>query len=141
MGLANCSFYILQYLYGKPYFSTFCFQLPGIISLSSKFIPTIMNLIKKLAEEGQNPATNNPQRNPSKDNYNAVTAGSAVSSSSSSNITSLDNGTGYTSSSKDEQVKKLILLNTNFFCWKMVVVVSAGCMMMGFLLCPQIYDL
>ncbi|XP_061372478.1 protein ROOT HAIR DEFECTIVE 3 homolog 1-like [Gastrolobium bilobum] len=76
--------------------------LPGIISLSSKFVPTIMNLIKRLAEEGQNPATNNPQRNPSINNYNAVTAGSAVSSSASSNVSSLDNGTEYASSSKDE---------------------------------------
>ncbi|KAJ1420304.1 RHD3/Sey1 [Sesbania bispinosa] len=77
--------------------------LPGIISLSSKFIPTIMNLIRKLAEEAQNPpATNNPQRNSTKNNYNAVTAGSSVSSSASSNLTSMDNGTGYGSSSKDE---------------------------------------
>ncbi|XP_027334316.1 protein ROOT HAIR DEFECTIVE 3 isoform X2 [Abrus precatorius] len=75
--------------------------LPGIISLSSKFIPTIMNLIKKLAEEGQNPATNNHQRSTSKDNYNAVTTNS-VSSSSSSNVTSLDNGTEYASPLKDE---------------------------------------
>ncbi|CAH9087364.1 unnamed protein product [Cuscuta europaea] len=27
--------------------------LPGLISLSSKFLPTVMNLLKKLAEEGQ----------------------------------------------------------------------------------------
>ncbi|TYH53414.1 hypothetical protein ES332_D09G099800v1 [Gossypium tomentosum] len=35
--------------------------LPGIISLSTKFIPTIMSLLKKLAEEGQAAANNNPQ--------------------------------------------------------------------------------
>lgn len=92
----------------------FCFQLPGMISLSSKFIPTIMNLMRKLAEEGQAPAANNPQRrrlaeerqnsaannpqrNSSENNSNAA------SSSASSNVTSLDNnGNGYTSSSKDE---------------------------------------
>ncbi|PPD79205.1 hypothetical protein GOBAR_DD23872 [Gossypium barbadense] len=36
-------------------------KLPGIISLSTKFIPTIMSLLKKLAEEGQAAANNNPQ--------------------------------------------------------------------------------
>ncbi|XP_057455236.1 protein ROOT HAIR DEFECTIVE 3-like [Lotus japonicus] len=76
--------------------------LPGIISLSTKFIPTIMNLMRKLAEEGQNPATNNPQRNPSRSNQSDGPAGSSLSSSASSNVTSLDNGTGYASSSKDE---------------------------------------
>ncbi|KAK7294341.1 hypothetical protein RJT34_17230 [Clitoria ternatea] len=76
--------------------------LPGLISLSSKFIPTIMNLMKKLAEEGQNPVANNPQRNPSKNNYNAVTASQGVPSSASSNVTSLDNGTEYSSPLKVE---------------------------------------
>lgn len=61
-----------------------------------------MNLMRKLAEEGQNPATNNPQRNPSRSNQSDGPAGSALSSSASSNVTSLDNGTGYASSSKDE---------------------------------------
>ncbi|CAL0326060.1 unnamed protein product [Lupinus luteus] len=75
--------------------------LPGIISLSSKFIPTIMNLIKRLAEEGQNPANNNPPRNESRNNHNAVTDG-AASSSASSNVTSLDNEREYTSPSKQE---------------------------------------
>ncbi|KAF1865881.1 hypothetical protein Lal_00021110 [Lupinus albus] len=74
--------------------------LPGIISLSSKFIPTIMNLIKRLAEEGQNPANNNPPRNESKNNHNALTDGGAASSSASSNVTSLDNEREYSSPSK-----------------------------------------
>ncbi|TKY64371.1 ROOT HAIR DEFECTIVE 3-like 1 [Spatholobus suberectus] len=73
--------------------------LPGIISLSSKFVPTIMNLMKRLAEEGQNPAANNPQRTPSKNSYNESRA---MSSSASSNLTSLDNGTEYASPLKDE---------------------------------------
>ncbi|KAI5422647.1 protein ROOT HAIR DEFECTIVE 3 [Lathyrus oleraceus] len=77
--------------------------LPGLISLSTKFVPTIMNLMKRLAEEGSNSAgNNNPQRNTSQNNSNAVPVGSSVSSSSSSNITSLDNRNKYTSSSKDE---------------------------------------
>ncbi|KAF1898513.1 hypothetical protein Lal_00032093 [Lupinus albus] len=75
--------------------------LPGIISLTSKFIPTIMNLMKKLAEEGQNPANNNPQRNQSKINHNALTR-NAVSSSASSNVTSLDNEKEHSSPSKYE---------------------------------------
>lgn len=58
-----------------------------------------MNLMKKLAEEGQNPAANNPQRTPSKSSYNE---GHAVSSSASSNLTRLDNGTEYASPLKDE---------------------------------------
>ncbi|WJX86396.1 Cell wall protein rhd3 [Trifolium repens] len=76
--------------------------LPGLISLSTKFVPTIMNLIKRLAEEGAPAANDNPQRSSSKNNSNAVPVGSSVSSSSSSNVTSLDNGNRYTSSSKDE---------------------------------------
>jgi len=55
--------------------------------------------MKKLAEEGQNPAANNPQRTPSKSSYNE---GHAVSSSASSNLTRLDNGTEYASPLKDE---------------------------------------
>ncbi|KAK7389625.1 hypothetical protein VNO78_24819 [Psophocarpus tetragonolobus] len=74
--------------------------LPGIISLSSKFIPTIMNLMKKLAEEGQNGAANNPQRTSSRNSYNEGRA--VVSSSASSNVTALDNGTEYASPLKDE---------------------------------------
>ncbi|ESW07547.1 hypothetical protein PHAVU_010G139100 [Phaseolus vulgaris] len=73
--------------------------LPAIISLSTKFVPTIMNLMKKLAEEGQNHATNNPQRSPTKNSYNET---HGVSSSTSSNLTALDNGTEYASPVKDE---------------------------------------
>ncbi|KOM30239.1 hypothetical protein LR48_Vigan1082s001100, partial [Vigna angularis] len=73
--------------------------LPAIISLSTKFVPTIMNLMKKLAEEGQNHAANNPQRTPSK---NSNGDSHAVSSSASSNLTALDNGTEYEGPVKDE---------------------------------------
>lgn len=88
--------------YGSLISSFSCFQLPGVISLATKFVPTIMNLMKRLAEEGNNPAANNPQRHTSRNNTNAVPVGSSVSSSSSSNITALENGNRYTSSSKDE---------------------------------------
>ncbi|RDY09503.1 Protein ROOT HAIR DEFECTIVE 3-like 1, partial [Mucuna pruriens] len=77
--------------------------LPGFISLSAKFLPTIMNLVRKLAEEGQNIAANNRQRTPSKNSYNETRA---ASSSISSNLTSLDNGTEYASPLKDESKKK-----------------------------------
>lgn len=41
-------------------------QLPGLLSISTKFLPTIMNLLKRLAEEGQVPASSEP-RNPGLD--------------------------------------------------------------------------
>uniref|UniRef100_A0A7N0ZXB6 Protein ROOT HAIR DEFECTIVE 3 homolog n=1 Tax=Kalanchoe fedtschenkoi TaxID=63787 RepID=A0A7N0ZXB6_KALFE len=38
--------------------------LPGLLSISTKFLPTVMNLMRKLAEQGQAPATTtNPQPN------------------------------------------------------------------------------
>ncbi|XLU69810.1 hypothetical protein S245_028863, partial [Arachis hypogaea] len=78
--------------------------LPGLLSLSTKFVPTVMNLMKKLADEG---ADNNTRRNPPKGDYKAANDGSAASSSASSNVSVLDNGTKhnrteYASSSKFE---------------------------------------
>lgn len=76
-------------------------QLPGFISLSSKFLPTVMNLLKRLAEEGQMPATNDPQRNPalaSKSFRNVVGASSETSSSASSEVTSSE----YSSPAKED---------------------------------------
>ncbi|TYI09795.1 hypothetical protein ES332_A09G097700v1 [Gossypium tomentosum] len=66
--------------------------LPGIISLSTKFIPTIMSLLKKLAEEGQAAANNNPQ------STNASASKSLPNTTSpsltaSSTVTSSANGT------------------------------------------------
>lgn len=58
-----------------------------------------MNLMKKLAEEEQNHAANNPQRTPSKNSYSDS---HAVSSSASSNLTALDNKTEYEGPVKDE---------------------------------------
>lgn len=37
--------------------------VPGMISVSSKLLPTVMNLLKKLAEEGQGVATNTNSQN------------------------------------------------------------------------------
>ncbi|XP_010542421.1 PREDICTED: protein ROOT HAIR DEFECTIVE 3 isoform X2 [Tarenaya hassleriana] len=56
--------------------------LPGLISISTKLLPTVMNLLKKLAEEGQAPPMN-PQTQ-SKVTTNGVS--SSVGSSSSSGI-------------------------------------------------------
>ncbi|KAL6285484.1 hypothetical protein ACE6H2_009874 [Prunus campanulata] len=50
--------------FNTPLCFTSCTQLPGLLSLSSKFVPTIMNTIKRLADEGANAAANDPHRNP-----------------------------------------------------------------------------
>lgn len=74
----------------------FSLQLPGLISLSAKFVPTVMNLIKKLTEEGQMPAAaNNAQRNPSlstktQNGVGTSSGMSEVTSSSSSSATKDD---------------------------------------------------
>ncbi|KAI9109572.1 hypothetical protein K1719_019626 [Acacia pycnantha] len=74
-------------------------MLPGMISLSAKFLPTVLSMIRKLAEQAQNPppTNNDPQRKPSKTNQNSVTASSnsESSSASSSDLTSLDKGPKY----------------------------------------------
>ncbi|XP_048331744.2 protein ROOT HAIR DEFECTIVE 3 [Ziziphus jujuba] len=78
--------------------------LPGILSLSTKFLPTVMNIIKRLAEEGsgQTATANGPQRNPalpSRSFHNGVnTTSSEMSSSASSDLTETDNS----SSSKQD---------------------------------------
>ncbi|XAR49943.1 hypothetical protein NMG60_11004129 [Bertholletia excelsa] len=81
--------------------------LPGLLSLSTKFLPTVMNLLKRLAEEGQKPATNEPQRNhPSSSSsfQGGAYNNSNLSSSASSTIISSENGTEYSSPSKHEKV-------------------------------------
>ncbi|KAI5336838.1 hypothetical protein L3X38_016107 [Prunus dulcis] len=75
--------------------------LPGLISLSSKLVPTIMNMIKRLADEGANAAANDPHRNPplaSKNFTNEGNASSEMSSSASSGLTESD----YSSPSKQD---------------------------------------
>ncbi|KAJ0075276.1 hypothetical protein Patl1_33520 [Pistacia atlantica] len=79
--------------------------LPGILSLSTKLLPTVTNLLRKLAEEGQVPATNDPPRNPvipSKNYRNGVSTSSDLSSSASSEVTSSGNGTEQSSLSKED---------------------------------------
>ncbi|KAI9109573.1 hypothetical protein K1719_019627 [Acacia pycnantha] len=73
-------------------------MLPGMISLSAKFLPTVLSVIRKLAEQAHNPppTNNDPQRKPSETNQNSVTASSNTeSSSASSNLNSLGKGPKY----------------------------------------------
>ncbi|KAF9685133.1 hypothetical protein SADUNF_Sadunf03G0022700 [Salix dunnii] len=80
--------------------------LPGLLSLSSKFLPTIMNLLKRLAEEGQKPATADSQRNTAKSFQNGSSplsdSSSPSSSSASSGVISPENGTECSNNSKDD---------------------------------------
>ncbi|KAK1375943.1 Protein ROOT HAIR DEFECTIVE 3-like [Heracleum sosnowskyi] len=71
--------------------------LPGLLSLSTKFLPTVMNLLKKLAEQGQVPTTNNNQRHQSLAANSFHSDSSGISSSESSEVISSDNGTEYSS--------------------------------------------
>jgi hypothetical protein len=46
-------FLLLLYADPVPYFFVWCVQLPGILSISSRLLPTVMNLLRRLAEEAQ----------------------------------------------------------------------------------------
>ncbi|XP_071901356.1 protein ROOT HAIR DEFECTIVE 3 [Coffea arabica] len=79
--------------------------LPGLLSLSTKFLPTVMNLLKKLAEEGQRHGNSNTQQNPplaSKSFRSGASEYGGVSSSASSEVTSAENGTEYSSPAHDK---------------------------------------
>ncbi|XP_066331758.1 LOW QUALITY PROTEIN: protein ROOT HAIR DEFECTIVE 3-like [Miscanthus floridulus] len=65
--------------------------LPAILSLSTKFVPTIMNILKRLADEGQRPAASDRQRETElqptdRSSYSSVT------SAGSSSITATESG-------------------------------------------------
>lgn len=79
--------------------------LPGILSLSTRFLPTVMNLLKNLAEQGQVPTTSNGQRNPSLAVKNPQSGNSDVSSSASSEVISSENGTEYSSPAVDRKTQ------------------------------------
>ncbi|XP_071742416.1 protein ROOT HAIR DEFECTIVE 3-like [Rutidosis leptorrhynchoides] len=74
-------------------------MLPGILSLSTKILPTVTNLLRKLAEEGQKPVATDSQRNTSNTSQVSATYQGVASSTASSNVT-LENGTEYTSLSR-----------------------------------------
>ncbi|KAE9467919.1 hypothetical protein C3L33_00172, partial [Rhododendron williamsianum] len=82
--------------------------LPGLLSLSTKFLPTVMNLLRKLAEEGQKPPAPEPQRNRPVA-ANSFQSGSDnngdVSSTASSEVTWSEIRTEYTSPSRQEKVE------------------------------------
>lgn len=81
--------------------------LPGLLSLSTKFLPTIMNLLKRLAEEGQGVANGQPQANPalsSKSFRGSTNDHGDVSTSGTSEVTS-ENGTEYSSSSLHDKAQ------------------------------------
>ncbi|PKA57267.1 Protein root hair defective 3 [Apostasia shenzhenica] len=73
--------------------------LPGILSLSTKFFPTVMNILKKLAEQGQQPVAPMARRTPELDSKSFPNGvhNSLASSEASSNVTSSDSGAEYTS--------------------------------------------
>ncbi|KAJ9568470.1 hypothetical protein OSB04_004436 [Centaurea solstitialis] len=84
--------------------------LPGILSLSTKFLPTVTNLLRKLAEEGQRPATtttdahNNTSNPPQASHiiHGAVGTNSGFSSTASSEVTR-ENEAEYTSPSRHDK--------------------------------------
>ncbi|KAM1484537.1 hypothetical protein TB2_035671 [Malus domestica] len=80
--------------------------LSGILSISSRFLPTVMNILRKLAEEAQGNQTPEAQRRPvslSSQSYRSETpqpnpvTSSFLESSVSSNILSSDTGMEYSS--------------------------------------------
>ncbi|CAN4086940.1 unnamed protein product [Withania somnifera] len=82
--------------------------LPGLFSLSTKFLPTVMNLLKRLAEEGQGMASGQPQGNPplvaSSSFRGSTNDNGEVSTSVTSQVTS-ENGTEYSSSLVHDKVQ------------------------------------
>ncbi|XP_050384545.1 protein ROOT HAIR DEFECTIVE 3-like [Argentina anserina] len=76
--------------------------LPGLLSLSTKLVPTIMNMMKRLADEGGAASgPNNPQRNQasaSRGLSNGANASSSMSSTASSEVTESE----YSSPTKQE---------------------------------------
>nr|XP_043635564.1 protein ROOT HAIR DEFECTIVE 3-like [Erigeron canadensis] len=74
-------------------------MLPGILSLSTKILPTVTNLLRKLAEEGQVPAATDPRRNPSNQSQVLGNYQGVASSTGSSDVT-MENGNEYTSPSR-----------------------------------------
>ncbi|CAN0854944.1 Protein ROOT HAIR DEFECTIVE 3 homolog 2 [Linum grandiflorum] len=70
----------------------------GILSISSKFLPTIMNLLKRLAEEAQGPGQDQAQQQQQMATVPRPQSSSNPTSSVASNISSLsDNGMEYSS--------------------------------------------
>lgn len=76
-------------------------QVPGLLNLGTQFVPTIMNLLRKLAEKGATTTANEPGRNPAivpNNLHNRVNTSSEISSSASSEVTD----TAYSSPLKED---------------------------------------
>ncbi|CAD5183253.1 unnamed protein product [Musa acuminata subsp. malaccensis] len=70
--------------------------LPGLLSLSTKFLPTVINILRRLADEGKQPAAPALDRNHSKSSFRrGVTSNS--SSSATSNLASPESEIEYSS--------------------------------------------
>ncbi|KAH0662720.1 hypothetical protein KY284_027651 [Solanum tuberosum] len=82
-------------------------QIPGLVSLSIKFLPTVMNLLRRLAEEGQRQVNGEPQRNPPPASFcSSPNDRSDVSSCASSNMSSSEkNVAEYSSPSIPDKAK------------------------------------
>jgi hypothetical protein len=70
--------------------------LPALLSLSTKFVPTIMNILKRLADEGQRPAAPERQREMELQQTNRPSYSNVMSAGSSS-VTTIENGPEYSS--------------------------------------------
>ncbi|KZV51416.1 hypothetical protein F511_20580 [Dorcoceras hygrometricum] len=79
--------------------------LPGILSISTKILPTVMNLLRKLAEEGHRAANSNSQHNSPFLAKNSTNDQSHMSSVASSDVTSSENGTEYSSPSVHDKAQ------------------------------------
>ena len=88
-----------------PYFFVWFVQLPGILSISSRLLPTVMNLLRRLAEEAQgHQAPEAPmqqsfslQNSRNQTQPNPISSTLPDSSVSSSCISSTDNEAEYSS--------------------------------------------
>ncbi|KAJ1279210.1 hypothetical protein BS78_04G138000 [Paspalum vaginatum] len=71
--------------------------LPAILSLSTKFVPTIMTILKRLADEGQRPAASERQQQEMELQPTNRSSYSSVTSAGSSSMTATENGPEYSS--------------------------------------------
>ncbi|CAO2840185.1 unnamed protein product [Amaranthus hypochondriacus] len=80
--------------------------LPGFLSMSTRIVPTVMAMLKNLAEQGNRPPTTaGAHANPpslAANSYRGGVSSDGLSSTGSSHITSNENGREHSSSSKDD---------------------------------------
>ncbi|WOH03989.1 hypothetical protein DCAR_0623394 [Daucus carota subsp. sativus] len=50
--------------------------LPGLFSISTKFLPTVLNILRRLSEQNQGPASNDSRRNPALTSSNSFASDS-----------------------------------------------------------------